>query len=110
MPGPRTCSGRSSTPSRAPNCSFPARSWDCWPTSGFEISPDGTTATVTVSIDKDISTNGSKYNEYKIGTAKITQQTKIDLTKPMPEVVDVTFSQTYVPGQIRHNPNIESAV
>lgn len=78
------------------------------PSYGFEISKDGKTATVTVSIDKDISTNGSKYNEYKIGTAKITQQTKIDLTKPMPEIIDVTFSQTYVPGKIRFNPNIEA--
>ena len=74
---------------------------------GMEISKDGTTATVTVSIDKDISSMGAKYNETKIGTAKITQRTKIDLTKPMPEVVDVTFEQTYTPGKIRYNPNIE---
>ena len=74
----------------------------------FEI--DGKTATVTVSIDKDISTNGSKFNEYKIGTAKITQKTTIDLTKPMPEVVDVTFSQTYTPDKIRHNPNVEAVL
>ena len=40
------------------------------PSYGFEISKDGKTATVTVTIDKDISSNGSKYNEYKIGTAK----------------------------------------
>ena len=73
----------------------------------FTLSKDGTTATVTVSIDKDISSMGAKYNETKIGTAKITQRTKIDLTKPMPEVVDVTFEQTYTPGKIRHNPNIE---
>ena len=25
----------------------------------------------------------------------------------MPEVVDVTFEQTYTPGKIRYNPNIE---
>ena len=79
---------------------------DFKPSYGFEISEDGKTATVTVSIDKDVSTMGTKYNEYKIGTAKFTQKTKIDLTKPMPEVVDVTFSQTYSPDKIRHNPNI----
>jgi hypothetical protein len=73
-----------------------------WPLASL----DGKTATVTVSIDKDISTMGTKYNEYKIGTAKFSQKTKIDLTKPMPEVVDVTFSQTYSPDKIRHNPNI----
>ena len=78
------------------------------PSYGFEISKDGKTATVTVNIDKDISSNGSKYNEYKIGTAKISQKTKIDLTKPMPEIVDVTFSQTYSSDKIRHNPNIEA--
>ena len=80
---------------------------DFKPSYGFEISEDGKTATVTVSIDKDVSTMGcTKYNEYKIGVAKFTQKTKIDLTKPMPEVVDVTFSQTYSPDKIRHNPNI----
>lgn len=77
---------------------------------GVELSKDGKTATVTVSVDKDISTNGSKYNEYKIGTAKITQKTVIDLTKDMPEVVDVTFSQTYTPDKIRFNPNIEAVL
>ena len=76
------------------------------PSYGFEISKDGKTATVTVTIDKDISSNGSKYNEYKIGTARISQKTKIDLTKPMPEIVDVTFSQTYSPDKIRFNPNM----
>ena len=75
---------------------------DFMPSYGFEISKDGKTATVTVSIDKDIPTNGSSYNDYKIGTAKITQKTKIDLTKPMPEVVDVTFSQVYSNDKIRH--------
>ena len=79
------------------------------PSYGFEISKDGKTATVTVCIDKDISSNASKYNEYKIGTAKISQRTKIDLTKPIPEIVDVTFSQTYTSDKIRHNPNIEPA-
>jgi len=77
---------------------------------GVELSEDGKTATVTVSIDKDISTNGSKLNEYKIGTAKITQKTMIDLTKPMPEVVDVTFSQVFSPDKIRHNPNVEAVL
>lgn len=80
------------------------------PSYGFEISKDGRTATVTVTIDKDITTNGSKFNEYKIGTARISQKTKIDLTKPIPEVVDVTFSQTYSPDKIRHNPNVPAAL
>lgn len=77
---------------------------------GVELSEDGKTATVTVSIDKDISTNGSKFNEYKIGTATITQKTVIDLTKPIPEVVDVKFSQVFSPDKIRHNPNVEAVL
>lgn len=80
---------------------------DFKPSYGFEISKDGKTAIVTVSIDKDLTSNGSAYNEYKIGTAKITQKTKIDLTKDMPEVVDVTFSQTFSPDKIRRNPNVK---
>ena len=80
------------------------------PSYGFEISKDGKTATVTVTIDKDISSNGSKYNEYKIGTARISQRTKIDLTKPMPEIVDVTFSQTYSSDKKRHNPNVKAVL
>ena len=80
------------------------------PSYGFEISKDGKTATVTVTIDKDISSNGSKYNEYKIGTAKISQRTKIDLTKPIPEIVDVTFSQTYTPDKIHFNPNVKAVL
>ena len=83
---------------------------DALPSYGVEISKDGKTATVTVSIDKDVSSNGSKYNEFKIGTATITQRTKIDLTKPMPEIVDVTFSQVFSPDKIRHNPNIGPAL
>lgn len=46
----------------------------------------------------------------KVGTARISQRTKIDLTKPMPEIVDVTFSQTYSSDKKRHNPNIEAIV
>lgn len=77
---------------------------DVMPSFGFEISKDGKTATVTVAIDKDIASSSAKYNEYKIGTVKITQKTKIDLTKDMPEVVDVTFSQTFTPDKIRFDP------
>ena len=75
---------------------------------GLEISKDGKTATVTVAIDKDITTAKAQYNEYKIGVAKITQKTVIDLTKqPMPEVVDVKFSQTYSPDKIHYNPKVK---
>ena len=67
----------------------------------MSVSDDGKTATVTVSIDKNISSNGSKYDDYKIGMATISQQTTIDLTKKMPEVVGVTFKQTFTPDEIK---------
>ncbi len=67
---------------------------------GLEVSDDGKTATVTVSIDKHLVTDGMKDDASKIGSATITQKTKIDLTKEMPEVVDVTFAQTFSPDKI----------
>ncbi len=65
------------------------------------VSDDGKTATATVSIDKHISSNGSKYDDYKIGMATISLQTTIDLTKKMPKVVGVTFKQTFTPDEIK---------
>ena len=67
---------------------------------GLSVSTDGKMATVTVSIDKHLSTIGVKHDDYKIGFATITQQTTVDLTKDMPEIIDVTFSQTYTPDKI----------
>ena len=68
---------------------------------GLSVSDNGKTATVTVSIDKHISSAGLKYDEYKLGMATISQQTTIDLTKEMPEVVGVTFKQTFTPDKIK---------
>ena len=74
----------------------------------WTMDKDGKTATVTVSVNKEISTNGTKYNEFKIGTVKVAQKTKLDLTKDMPEILDITFSQTYSPDKIRRDPSIEA--
>ena len=35
-----------------------------------------------------------------IGKATISQRVTVDLTKPMPEVVNVTFAQTFTPDEI----------
>ena len=60
---------------------------------GLEISEDGKTATVTVSIGKAISSNGSTLDSHKIGTVLLSQKMTVDLTKDIPEVIDVKFSQ-----------------
>lgn len=60
---------------------------------GLEISEDGTTATVTVSIGKTITSNGSTMDNHKIGTVLLCQKMTVDLTKDIPEVTDVKFSQ-----------------
>lgn len=60
---------------------------------GLEISEDGTTATVTVSIGKTITSNGSSMDNHKIGTVLLCQKMTVDLTKDIPEVTDVKFSQ-----------------
>lgn len=41
----------------------------------------------------------SKWSDIKFGTVNVTQKTKIDLTKDMPEIVDITFLQTYSPDK-----------
>lgn len=71
----------------------------------LEVSKDGKTATVTLSVDKNLSSNGSKYNEFRIGMATISQRTTIDLTKPMPVVTSVEFSQTFSPDKVVLTPN-----
>ena len=60
---------------------------------GLEISEDGTTATVTVSIGKTITSNGSSMDNHKIGTVLLCQKMTVDLTQDIPEVTDVKFSQ-----------------
>ena len=71
---------------------------------GLELSEDGNTATVTVAIDKDISSNGSAFNEFKIGKTTWTQKITVDLTKEIPEVTDVKIAQTIDPGKIDIKP------
>jgi hypothetical protein len=66
----------------------------------LDVSEDGKTATLTMTIDKNINIQGGKYNEYNIGKATISQRVTVDLTKPMPEVVNVTFAQTFTPDEI----------
>ena len=62
---------------------------------GLEISDDGKTATVTVSIAKSITSDGSKSAEGKIGVVMWAQKMTVDLTKDIPEVTNVTFSQKF---------------
>jgi len=72
----------------------------------LQMSKDGKTAVITITLDRDVSCWGSKENASKIGTARIAQRTTFDLTqKPMPVVTDVTFSQTFSPDKIRLNPD-----
>lgn len=75
----------------------------------LEVSPDGKTATVTLTADKNLTVNGSVYNEFRIGTASISQRTTIDLTKPMPVVTKVEFSQTFSPDKVVLTPNARPA-
>lgn len=70
-------------------------------TYGLDVSKDGKTATITLSIDKHISSVGGKYNEYKVGTASFVQKIKIDISNDDdPKIVDVMFSQTYSPDSL----------
>lgn len=79
---------------------------DVAPSFELEVSADGKTAVVTVSIDRNISSNAMKNNDCRIGTVKISQRSTVDLTqKPLPVVTDVTFSQTFSPDTIRRDPN-----
>ena len=76
---------------------------------GLEMSEDGNTATVTIAIDKDISSNGSSFNEFKIGKTTLTQKIAVDLTKEIPEVTDVQFAQTIAPDKIDIDPGMLKA-
>jgi hypothetical protein len=70
----------------------------------LDVSKDGKTATVTVSVDKNLNTKTSLFNEFNIGMATISQRITIDLTKEMPEVTNVTFSQAFSPEVINIDP------
>jgi len=59
----------------------------------LELSEDGNTATVTLGICKNISIEGDAANKY--GAATIVQRSTIDLTKDIPEITNVTFSQKF---------------
>jgi len=79
---------------------------------GLEISKDGKTATVTVSIAKNITCDGSMSDAGKIGVALWAQKMTVDLTKDIPEVTNVTFSQQFEPGKVeishdRINANLQ---
>jgi hypothetical protein len=71
---------------------------------GLDISKDGKTATVTLSMDQNLNSQGTVYNEYNIGMATITQKITIDLTRDVPEVTGVTFSQVFSADVINTNP------
>ena len=76
---------------------------DVEPKYALDISEDGKTATVTVTIDRNFNAIGSKYNDYNIGTMSASQRITIDLTKEMPDVTNVTFAQTISPGTINQD-------
>ena len=82
---------------------------DVLPHYELEVSADGKTATVTLTADKNLTVNGTVYNEFRIGTASISQRTTIDLTKPMPVVTKVEFSQTFSPDKVVLTPNARPA-
>ena len=65
----------------------------------LKISEDGKTATITVTSIDDI-TNNQVDNKFRIGRANISVQSTIDLTKEIPEVTNVTFSQTFSPNEL----------
>ena len=64
----------------------------------LKISEDGKTATVTVTSIQDLTISQSN-DKYKIGKANIAIQSTYDLTKEIPEVTNITFSQTFMPDQ-----------
>ena len=64
----------------------------------LKISEDGKTATVTVTSVQDLTISQSD-DKYKIGKANIAIQSTYDLTKELPEITNITFSQTFMPDQ-----------
>lgn len=64
----------------------------------LKISEDGKTATVTVTSIQDLTISQSD-DKYKIGKANIAIQSTYDLTKEIPEITNITFSQTFMPDQ-----------
>ena len=75
---------------------------------GLDISKDGKTAVVTVSVVKNLNSKGWKSPEHNIGMATITQRTTVDLTKEMPDVIGITFSQTFTADRINLPPRNEA--
>ena len=63
----------------------------------LEVDERGRNATITLTINKNLTANGQGDPNHFIGTAMITQRTTIDLTKETPLVTDVTFSQIFSP-------------
>ncbi len=69
----------------------------------LKISEDGKTATVTVTPILDLCINTAQ-DKYRIGKANIAIQSTFDLTKDIPEITNVTFSQTFSPNEIYNVP------
>ena len=61
----------------------------------LDVSEDGKTATLSFSQVKVITQNGSNDEDRLIGQVELTQKSTLDLTKGIPEVTDVTFSQEF---------------
>jgi hypothetical protein len=61
----------------------------------LDVSEDGKTATLSFSQVKVITQNGSNDEDRLIGQVELIQKSTLDLTKGIPEVTDVTFSQEF---------------
>ena len=60
-------------------------------TFALDVSPDGNTAVVTISLDTDLLVGDVKNNHF--GNALVQQRITVDLTAETPTVTDVRFSQ-----------------
>ena len=69
----------------------------------LKLSEDNKTATITVTSVNDL-TLSPKEDKFKIGKANIAIQCTFDLTKEIPEVTNVAFSQTYSPDEMYVKP------
>jgi hypothetical protein len=64
---------------------------DAHMTFALDVSPDGNTAVVTISLDTDLLVGDVKNNHF--GNALVQQRITVDLSAETPTVTDVRFSQ-----------------
>ena len=66
----------------------------------LDVSEDGKTATLSFSQVKAITQDGSADEDRLLGQVELTQKSTLDLTKEIPEVTDVTFSQVFTADKV----------